>query len=113
MRSVELALERALARTLADARRGVPSLAMIAATAPLVGILGVLEQILLVFRCCHKGIWWFVGIAAELSDALYPCAWGLLLGIVTHLAFRAFRAHAAALEMELRVAARELLGGLR
>ena len=111
MRSAALAAERAASAALADLRRGVASLATVAATAPLVGIGGTVAGIGSSFKGCGcEASTWRAAIAAALAESLYPCAWGLLLGIFAFVAYRGFSHHAEGLKHELGVAGQATLG---
>lgn len=105
MRSAVLAAERAAAAALSDLRRGVASLATVAATAPLIGLWGTLVGIRGSFRGCSGGMWFCLAALVEsLGESLYPCALGLLVGIVAFTAYQHFRGLGERLEHELRIA---------
>ena len=113
MQTVALAMDRAIARALADSRRGVSSLAAIAGTAPLFGLLASVEGVSGSLLC--KGERWTCVplMAAVWAKSLYPCAWGLILGIAALASYHCLRAQGEALEVELRDAAASLGETLR
>lgn len=103
MRSAALAAERTASAALSDLRRGVASLATVAATAPLVGLWGTLVGIRGSFRGCNGSRWFCLAALVEsLGESLYPCALGLLVGIVAFTAYQHFRGVSEGLDKELR-----------
>lgn len=103
MQSAVLAAERAAVAALSDLRRGVASLATVAATAPLVGLWGTLVGIRGSFRGCNGSRWFCLAALVEsLGESLYPCALGLLVGIVAFTAYQ-HRGVSEGLDKELRI----------
>lgn len=111
MRSAVLAMERAAAAASADLRRGVASLATVAATAPLIGLGGTVVGIRGSFRGCNgEKSMCFAALVTSLAESLYPCAWGILLGIVAFATYHYFRGRSEGVELELGIVA-EILEG--
>ena len=109
IRCAELAMERASAAALSDFRRGVPSLATVAAAASLFGLVGTVVGVPGSFVGCgaDKGTC-LAALVAGLAESLYPCAWGLLLGIVAFTGYHHLLGRIEGLAQELRIASAAL-----
>lgn len=82
-------MERAAVAVLAEMRRGVPSLAAIAGTAPLLALLATCEQMAGSFGSCGcNGRTYLFAVTGVFSEALWLAAWGLALGAFSAVAFR-------------------------
>ena len=107
-------MERASVAALSDFRRGVSSLATVAAAAPLFGLVGTIVGIGSSFRGCHgEKSMCFAALVASLAESLYPVAWGLLLGIVAFTGYHHLLGRIERLAQELRIARAALLRTLR
>ncbi|HEV8148401.1 MAG TPA: MotA/TolQ/ExbB proton channel family protein [Bryobacteraceae bacterium] len=114
MHSVELACGRAAAVFLARMRRGVRSLATVAAVAPLVGIFGTLIGIVNSFRGVigngEDHLWFTMD---WLSMGIVPTALGLAVAILAWWCYRYLLARLEDFETEMAAATQVLVSQLR
>ncbi len=96
-----------------DMKRAVDSLASIAAVAPLLGFLIVLEGIASSFVGCGGEKWTCLAAGVErLANAIARGTLGLLVGIVSSMCYQHLQRRLAEAGMELRCAILELANSL-
>ena len=107
------ASERSAVLVRANMNQRVDSLAIVASTAPLVGLLGTIPMLIGSFP---GGSWekeaWFFQTMIWLSDALTPTALGLLVGLIAHLLYRYFLNELDALDLDMAYATAGLTSAL-
>jgi biopolymer transport protein ExbB len=106
-------MNRAIASSRAEIRRGLTSLAMIVSTAPLLGFLGGCIGIISAFKgCAGEKSWCLAMTAAGLSEAMIPVALGLFVSVPVWWLFRYLSACVDEFEVEMADAALGLLNCL-
>ena len=107
------ASERSAVLVRANMNQRVDSLAIVASTAPLVGLLGTIPMLIGSFP---GGSWekesWFLQTMIWLSDALTPTALGLLVGLIAHLLYRYFLNELDALDLDMAYATEGMTSAL-
>lgn len=94
-------------------KRGVSSLASIAATAPFVGFFGTVLGVFGSFRGLANERASFMRILAKyLSEALAPTALGLFVGVLAFCLYRYLSTRLENFDIEMRNASLELMDGL-
>ena len=104
--SVILAMDRAAAKAHRQMKRGVNSLATVAATAPLFGLWLTVYSMVTSFKAVNgekSAI--FARYTYNLGDALIPAAFGLAIGIFASTGFRYCRNSLSDFAAEMRHAA--------
>ncbi|HEY1759528.1 MAG TPA: MotA/TolQ/ExbB proton channel family protein [Bryobacteraceae bacterium] len=107
------ASERSAARVHGEMKRGLTSLASIAATAPFVGIFGTLRGILNSFFGAAGDKYSDYGLRMRyLSEALVPTELALLVALLAFCSYKYFSARLEGCDVEMRSASLELLNEL-
>jgi biopolymer transport protein ExbB len=93
--------------------RGLGSLASIAFTAPLIGVLGTLLGILSCFLGSAGDRWSiYIAIMGRLSEALIPMEMGLLVAVIAFVGHKYFQTKLDDLDVEMDNASLQLLNQL-
>ena len=104
---------RAAARVHQEMKRGLSSLASIAATAPFVGFFGTLIGIVNSFVGFSGNMWTDRAfIVGELSESLVPTALGLLVAIIASWFYTCLSSRLETLDTEMHNASLDLLNRL-
>ncbi len=116
-REVLDAVERACARSAllvhGEMKRGLPSLANIAVTAPLVGVLGTLYGIVTSFvGVVGERYALYYALMNRLAEALIPTALGLLVATLAFGGYKCLEARMAYFDVEMENACLELVNEL-
>ena len=108
--AVQRASARAALAVHLEMKRGLYSLASIAFSAPLVGVLGTLWGIVGSFRGISSGIWSeYADIVNGLSQSLVPAALGILVAVVAFCGHRYFLGRLDDFDVEMEIASLQLL----
>ena len=104
-------MRRAAATTAGGIRRRLDDLATIAATAPLVGLLGTCIGIASAFGRGISGEKWasYAAITKLIAESLVPTALSLLIAIPAYCVYQYFNNRAELLEVEMKNGSSELL----
>jgi biopolymer transport protein ExbB/TolQ len=94
-------------------KRGLHSLASIAFSAPLVGVLGTLFAIFGSFLGSEGDRWSiYLALMGRLSEALIPMEMGLLVAILAYFGHKYFQARLDEFDVEMESASLQLLNQL-
>jgi biopolymer transport protein ExbB/TolQ len=111
--SVERACARESSTVALEMSTGVHSLATIASTAPLIGLMGTVTGISNSFRGLGAEKWTaMAAITQGLSEALLPTALGLLVALIAFCSNRHLASETETLQVEMHNASRDLVSEL-
>ena len=113
LESVLRASKRSSAAVHKDMSYGLNSVATIASTAPLVGLLGTIWGILHSFHSCGEKSFCMAALAESLSESIWPTALGLLIGIVSLLFYKYLAGSLRLIDDEMENASLDLVDYLR
>jgi biopolymer transport protein ExbB/biopolymer transport protein TolQ len=104
------ALERAIALTTAEMKKGLGGLATIGSTAPFIGLFGTVMGIVNAFAgMSAAGSGGISAIAAGIAEALITTAFGLLVAIPAVMAFNYFSTRLERFQIEMSNSSAELM----
>ncbi len=104
------AIDRSVALTNADFKKGVGSLATIATTAPFIGLFGTVVGILNAFQgMATTGSGGIAAVSAGIAEALFTTAFGLLVAIPAAWMFNVFTGQLDRLNIEMSNSSSELV----
>lgn len=113
LEALTLTVEAGISATIDETRRMIPLLAVIGATAPLLGLFGTVIGIMNAFLgIAAKGSGQIQAVAPSIADALIATAAGLGAAIPAVIAYNVFTGRSERLEGELERLAQETIGGL-
>lgn len=113
LEALTLTIEAGISATIDETRRMIPLLAVIGATAPLLGLFGTVIGIMNAFLgIAAKGTGQIAAVAPSIADALIATAAGLGAAIPAVIAYNVFTGRSERLEGELERLAQETIGGL-
>jgi len=108
--AVGRALERAIALTTAEMKKGLGGLATIGSTAPFIGLFGTVMGIVKAFSgMSAAGSGGISAIAAGIAEALITTAFGLLVAIPAVMAFNYFSTRLERFQIEMSNSSAELM----
>jgi biopolymer transport protein TolQ len=111
--AVRRRMERSIAVTRREMKRGLAGLASIASTALFLGFFGTCIGMVLAFRGCGGEKWACLAATVEgISEALTPTALGLIVAVPACWGYRYLSNCMVAFEMEMENASAELLDRL-
>jgi biopolymer transport protein ExbB/biopolymer transport protein TolQ len=107
---VSRALERTTARTLADMKKGLGSLATIGSTAPFIGLFGTIVGIVHAFQgIAESGSGGVAAVSGGIAEALIATALGILVAIPAVMGFNYFVATLERFHVEMDTTSAELV----
>ena len=113
LEALTLTIEAGISATIDDTRRMIPLLAVIGATAPLLGLFGTVIGIMNAFLgIAAKGTGQIAAVAPSIADALIATAAGLGAAIPAVIAYNVFTGWSERIEGELERLAQETIGAL-
>lgn len=113
LEALSMTLETEVGREVEAIGRATPMLAVVASTAPLLGLLGTVLGIINAFLAiAHEGSGNVQAVAPSIADALIATAAGLAAAIPAVVAYNIFTARAQRFEGELERLAQETIGAL-
>jgi biopolymer transport protein TolQ len=113
LEALTLTLEAGISTTIDETRRMIPLLAVVGATAPLLGLFGTVIGIMNAFLgIASKGSGQIAAVAPGIADALIATAAGLGAAIPAVIAYNVFTGRSERLEGELERLAQETIGSL-
>jgi biopolymer transport protein ExbB/biopolymer transport protein TolQ len=108
------ALDRSAARTLAEMKKGLGSLATIGSTAPFIGLFGTIVGIIHAFEGIAKsGSGGVAVVSGGIAEALVATALGILVAIPAVMAFNYFTGTLERFQLELTATSEELVDFLK
>ena len=113
LEALTLTIEAGISAVIDETRRMIPLLAVIGATAPLLGLFGTVIGIMNAFLgIAAKGTGQIAAVAPSIADALIATAAGLGAAIPAVIAYNVFTGRSERLEGELERLAQETIGAL-
>jgi biopolymer transport protein TolQ len=113
LEALTLTLQAGISETVDETRRMIPLLAIVGATAPLLGLFGTVIGIMNAFLgIASKGSGQIAAVAPGIADALIATAAGLGAAIPAVIAYNVFTGRSERLEGELERLAQETIGAL-
>lgn len=113
LEALTLTIEAGISEAIDHTRRMIPMLAVIGATAPLLGLFGTVIGIMNAFLgIASHGSGQIAAVAPGIADALIATAAGLGAAIPAVIAYNVFTGKSERLEGELERLAQETIGGL-
>jgi biopolymer transport protein TolQ len=113
LEALTLTIEAAISATIDETRRMIPLLAVVGATAPLLGLFGTVIGIMNAFLgIAAKGSGQIAAVAPGIADALVATAAGLGAAIPAVIAYNIFTGRSERLEGELERLAQQTIGDL-